>query len=168
MAGLTALDIIVLLIVGSAMALGALRGFVVEVMSLVAWVAGVIAVKLLHGSVSALLGPLVGTGSGAAVLAFAVIFGFAFLGTRALGRALGQRTRASLLGPVDRVLGLGFGALKGLLGATLLFLFASLIHQTIHGVSAERPQWMTQSRTYPLLRASSAALVDFVERRRRG
>lgn len=166
MAGLTALDIIVLLLVGGGMALGVLRGFVVEAMSLVAWVVGVLAVKLLHPSVSALMGPIIGTSSGAAVLAFAVIFGFAYLGTRALGRAIGQRTRASVLGPVDRVLGLGFGAFKGLLIATLIFLFASLIDRTVNGGSAGRPDWMTQSRTFPLLNATSAALVDFVERRR--
>jgi membrane protein required for colicin V production len=48
----------------------------------------------------------------------------------------------------------------------LLYLAASLVYDTIHGRTAERPQWMLQSRTYPLLNASGRAIVDFVEARR--
>jgi membrane protein required for colicin V production len=70
------------------------------------------------------------------------------------------------VGPFDRLLGGGFGALKGLIGATLLFLAASLLYDLFYGRSAERPEWMLQSRTYPLLNASGRAIVDFVEARR--
>jgi membrane protein required for colicin V production len=72
--GLTALDIIVLLFVGGGLVLGYLRGFVAEVMSLVAWVVAIITIKLLHTPVSNLLTGMVGTSGGAAVLAFTVIF----------------------------------------------------------------------------------------------
>jgi membrane protein required for colicin V production len=82
------------------------------------------------------------------------------------GNALGKRARASLLGPFDRVLGFGFGALKGVVIATVLFLFLMLVYDTVYGGKAVRPTWMTDSRTYPLLRASSEAMVDFVAKRR--
>ena len=82
------------------------------------------------------------------------------------GKALGTTTKGSLLGPFDRVLGLAFGALKGLIAATLVFLLVSLVFDTLNGRSAPRPAWMTESRTYPLLRASSASVVDFIEKRR--
>ena len=59
-----------------------------------------------------------------------------------------------MLGPFDRLLGGGFGALKGLLGATLFFLLANLATDMVYGPQADRPQWMTKSRTYPLLNAS--------------
>ena len=59
-----------------------------------------------------------------------------------------------MLGPFDRTLGGGFGALKGLLGATLFFLLANLATDMVYGPQADRPQWMTKSRTYPLLNAS--------------
>jgi membrane protein required for colicin V production len=71
-----------------------------------------------------------------------------------------------LLGPFDRVLGGGFGALKGLLGATLFFLLANLATDMVYGAEAERPEWMAKSRTYPLLNASGRAIVDWVEARR--
>ena len=71
-----------------------------------------------------------------------------------------------MLGPFDRVLGGGFGALKGLLGATLFFLLANLATDMVYGPEADRPDWMTKSRTYPLLNASGRAIVDWVEARR--
>ena len=81
-------------------------------------------------------------------------------------QAIGARTRTSILGPVDRVLGAGFGMLKGLIGATLFFLLANLATDLVYGPQAERPEWMTSSRTYPLLNASGRAIVDWVEARR--
>lgn len=164
--GLTALDILVLLAVGGGSVLGFMRGFVHESVSLLAWVAAIAAVKVLHATVTALLVAPVGTEAGAAVLAFAFIFGIFFLIVRTAGRALGKTTRASLLGPFDRVLGFGFGALKGLIIATLVFLFANMLYDTVYGGKADRPGWMTNSRTYPLLRASSEAIVTFVAKRR--
>ncbi len=163
---MTGLDILVLLTVGLGAALGFSRGFVNESVSLAAWILAVLAVKALHTAVSAMLVGAVGTESGAAVLGFALIFGVTFLAVKMAGKALGNSTKGSLLGPFDRVLGLAFGALKGLIGATLVFLFISLVHDTIYGGTALRPKWMTESRTYPLLRASSAAVVNFVEKRR--
>ena len=71
-----------------------------------------------------------------------------------------------MVGPFDRLLGAGFGALKGLIGATLLYLLANLVYDTAFGRAAERPAWMAQSRTYPLLNASGRAIVDFVAARR--
>jgi membrane protein required for colicin V production len=163
---LTALDILVFLTVGLGAALGFSRGFVNETVSLAAWILAILAVKALHSLVSAMLVGVVGTESGAAVLAFAIIFGVTFLAVKMAGKALGNSTKGSMLGPFDRLLGLAFGALKGLIGATLVFLFVSLVHDTLYGGSSPRPAWMTESRTYPLMRASSAAVVDFVEKRR--
>ena len=163
---LTALDILVLLTVGLGSALGFSRGFVSETASLAAWILAIIAVKMLHAPIATMLVKPVGTEAGASVLAFAIVFGVTFLAVKMAGNALGATTRASLLGPFDRVLGLGFGALKGLIAATLVFLFVVLVHDTFYGATSKRPLWMTDSRTYPLLRASSAALVDFVAKRR--
>ena len=71
-----------------------------------------------------------------------------------------------MLGPFDRMLGAGFGLLKGLLGATLFFLLANLATDMVYGPQADRPQWMTKSHTYALLNASGRSIVDFVQARR--
>lgn len=165
---LTSLDVIVLLaIVGAAM-LGAVRGFVTEVLSLFAWIAMVAALKLFHITLAQMLTDTVGTPSGAAVLAFAIIVGVTYIGGKLVANAIGRRTRTSVLGPVDRALGFGFGAVKGLILASLGFLLVALVIDTMGGGAAYRPAWMVQSRTYPLLNATSAGIADFVDRRRRG
>jgi membrane protein required for colicin V production len=166
--GLTALDILVLLLVGGGLFFGFMRGFIFEVLSLLAWFAAIAALKLLHDPATGLLEPFVGTRAGAAVLAFALVFGIVFFAVKIAAKRIGGGVRKSVVGPVDRILGSGFGALKGLIGATLLYLAANLVYDTIYGRTAERPEWMAQSRTYPLLHASGRAIVDFVEARRGG
>lgn len=164
---MTALDILVLLLVGVLGIRGGARGFVTEAMSLVAWVAAIAAVKVFHAPISAGLVNIVGTEGGAAVLAFAIIFGVTFMVGRYVANRIGNVSKSSALGAFDRLLGFGFGALKGLIGASLIFLFASLIYDTVYGGRSERPDWMIESRTYPLLNATSRALVDFVNDRRK-
>src|SRR3546814_18930413 len=61
------------------------------------------------------------------LLAFVLITGVTWFGGRMVANALGRRTRNSIVGPVDRALGFGFVALKGLILASLLFLLAVLL-----------------------------------------
>lgn len=166
--GLTALDTIVILLVGGGAVFGVIRGFVTEVLSLIAWIFVIFALRLLHGPLTVGLSGIVGTIAGAAVLAFALIVGVTYFGGRMVATSIGSRTRTSVLGPLDRALGLGFGGLKGLIFASLLFLLIVLVTDTIGGGPTRRPSWITSSRSYPLLSATSASIADFVDRRRRG
>ncbi|CAN5422566.1 hypothetical protein BH09PSE4_BH09PSE4_17950 [soil metagenome] len=166
--GLTALDIIVLILVGGGALLGLQRGFVTEALSLVAWVAIIFALKLFHMPLSHALTNAVGTAAGAAVLAFAILSGVTYFAGRLVANSIGARTRTSILGPLDRALGLAFGALKGLIFASLGFLLIVLVIDTMGGGPAQRPTWITASRTYPVLNATSASIATFVDRRRKG
>jgi membrane protein required for colicin V production len=165
---MTALDVFVFLLLFGGAAIGFVRGFVHEVISLLAWVVGIAMLKLFHSQLwTGLQGTVVTGSAAAAVLAFALLFIPSFLIVKLLARTIGGRTRRSpVLGPVDRVLGGGFGMLKGLLGATLFFLLANLATDMVYGPQADRPEWMTKSRTYPLLNASGRSIVDWVEARR--
>jgi len=165
---LTALDIIVLILVGGSAILGVVRGFVTEALSLLAWVAIVFVLKFFHLPLAHALAGKVGTDAGAAVLAFAILSGVTYFGGRLIANAIGARTRTSILGPLDRALGFGFGVLKGLIFASLGFLLITLVIDTMGGGPAQRPEWMTKSRTYPLLNITSASMSAFVDRRRRG
>ena len=163
---MTALDILTLLVVGVTAVRGFSRGFTAEVLSLLGWVLAVVSVRLFHAPVSAALTDPVGTPGGAAVLAFAITFGVPYLLGKLIARSIGGRTRRSVLGPVDRLLGLGFGALKGLIIAAFAFLLVTLVYDVVYTRAAPRPAWMTTSRTYPLLDGSARALSDVIERRR--
>jgi len=163
---MSALDIFVILLLGGGAMIGFVRGLVHEVVSLLAWVVAIVMLRLFHEPISAGLVDPVGSATGAAVLAFVLLFLPSFFFVKLLARSIGKRTRKSVLGPVDRVLGGGFGVLKGLLAATLFFLLANLSTDLIYGPEADRPEWMRNSRTYPLLSASGRAVVDWVETRR--
>ena len=163
---MTALDIFVLLLLGGSAMVGFVRGFAHEVLALGAWIAAIVVLKLLHDPLQERLVDGVGTEAGASAVAFGLLFLPTYIAVKLFARAVGGRTRRSILGPVDRVLGGGFGMLKGLIGATLFFLLANLATDLVYGPQAERPEWMTSSRTYPLLNASGRAIVDWVETRR--
>ena len=165
---MTALDVFVFLLLFGGGAVGFVRGFVHEVISLLAWLVAIAMLKLFHTQLwTGLITSFHWDNAAAAVLAFAILFVPSFVLVKLLARQIGGKTRRSaLLGPFDRVLGGGFGALKGLLGATLFFLLANLATDMVYGPQSDRPQWMTKSRTYPLLNASGRGIVDWVEARR--
>ena len=165
---MTALDVFVFLLLIGGAAVGFVRGFVHEVISLFAWIVAIAMLKLFHAQLwTGLINSFHISSSAAAVLAFAILFVPSFLIVKLVARHLGGKTRRSpVLGPFDRVLGGGFGLVKGLLGATLFFLLANLATDMVYGPQADRPEWMTRSRTYPLLNASGRAIVDWVEARR--
>jgi membrane protein required for colicin V production len=166
---MTALDVFVFLLLIGGAAIGFVRGFVHEVISLFAWIVAIAMLKLFHTQLWTGLQNSFDTSPAAgAVIAFALLFIPSFLLVKLLARSIGGKTRRhAMLGPFDRVLGAGFGALKGLLGVTLFFLLANLATDMTYGPQADRPDWMRNSRTYPLLNASGRAIVDFVEARRK-
>ena len=164
---MSALDIFVIVLLGGGAIIGFVRGLVHEMLSLLAWVVAIVMLRLFHTPVSAALTDPVGSATGAAVLTFVLLFLPSFLFMKLLARSIGKRTRTSMLGPFDRVLGGGFGMLKGLLAVTLFFLLANLATDLTYGPDEPRPEWMRNSRTYPLLNASGRAVVDWVETRRK-
>ena len=159
------MDIIVLALVGGFAVLGFMRGLVQEVTTLLAWVLAIAAVRFFHPVVTDLVAGWVGTAGGAAMLAFVLLFGAVFVLTKWGSRAMGQRSRASIVGGFDRGLGAGFGAVKGLLVATIGFMIATLLYDIGYG-NAQRPAWLTDSRSYPALSATSQAMSKVIAERR--
>ena len=133
---MSALDIFVSVVGGGAI-IGSSAGSCHEVLSLFAWVVAIAMLKLFHTQLSTGLTDTVGTAAGAAVVAFALLFIPSFLLVKLLARSIGGKARKSVLGPVDRVLGGGFGMIKGLLGATLFFLLANLATDMVYGPESD-------------------------------
>ncbi|APG63779.1 colicin V production protein [Sphingorhabdus lutea] len=164
---MTALDIFTFSLLGFGGIYGFMRGFVHEVLALISWVAMIFAVRLFHTPLSEYLTDPVGTQSGAAMLAFILLVAISFGLGKLVARKMGTRTKASVLGPVDRVLGFGFGVIKGLIGATLIFLLLLMVVELFNGGDAEKPEWMTQSNSFPMLNASGNAISEFAAERRK-
>ena len=163
---MTGFDIIVLLIVLVAAVGGFMRGFVQEVLSLASWVLAVAAIRFLHTDLTGALYGFIGTPSGAAVLAFALLLLIPYAGMKLIAGRLGKATRNSILGPFDRVLGFGFGAVKGVIIVIMAFSLLVLGYDSIWGPTG-RPVWMTTARTYPFVNASADAMVHLIDERQR-
>lgn len=162
---MTGFDIAVLLLVGLGAITGFLRGFVQEVLTLAAWVLSVFAIHELHTPMSEWLAPRVGTDSGAQVLAFAILLLIPYAIVKLLAARLGAASRESVLGPIDRVLGFGFGTVKGVLIAVMAFSVLVLGYDTVWGANG-RPDWISQARSYRFIDAASREMVDILAQRR--
>lgn len=126
------------------MLIGAWRGLVFEVMSVVGWVAAFVAAQWFAADVAAWL-PLEGTpdaarhAAGFTVVLVAASFAFGFLAW--LGK---QMIEAIGLRPVDRVLGAAFGAVRAgvlLLVLTVVVQLTPLQHST----------WWQEAHSAPVL-----------------
>jgi membrane protein required for colicin V production len=161
---MTGFDLLVLLIVGVSAAGGFLRGFVQEVLSLLAWILAIFAIHYMHTDLTLFLDRYVGPMPPAAVLAFALLLLIPYAGMKLIASRAGATSRKSLLGPVDRVIGFGFGAVKGVIIAVMAFSVLVLGYDTIWG-AAGRPTWITNARTYDFIDASADKLVNIIAER---
>ncbi len=162
---MTGLDILVLVIVGVGAIGGFMRGFVQEILSLASWILALFAIHYLHTDLTEWLMPRIGTPSGASVLAFAMLLLIPYAAMKLIANNVGKASRDSLLGPIDRVLGFGFGAIKGLIIVVMAFSLLVLGYDTIWGEQG-RPTWISTARSYTFVDSSSKALVDLIEERR--
>jgi membrane protein required for colicin V production len=78
---------------------------------------------------------------------------------------ISEASDGAILGPVDRVLGFGFGAVKGALIAVFAFSVLALGFDEGWGYKG-RPVWITSARTYPAADAFSRDLVPMIAIRR--
>ncbi len=162
---MTGFDWIVLFLIGVGAVSGFWRGFVHEVLSLAAWIVTLIVIHAFHTPVSTLLSRYLDSPVSASVLAFLLLLVVPYAGLRMIAKWMGSVSRSSFLGPVDRVLGFGFGALKGIIIAILAFSAVVLGYDTVWGPSG-RPDWITGARTYPFIDTASEGLVKMINERR--
>lgn len=164
MTTLTAFDMVILLALAGGLIVGFMRGFVQEILSLAALVAALFVLRYAHAPLSASLTSSVGA-AGAPILAFTLIMALVWGGGKFAAVRVGRRSRSSIVGPVDRLLGAGFGTLKALLILAAGFVLLMLAYDLVHGGHSGRPQWLIESRTYPMMRASGEMLSGVIAER---
>ncbi|WP_203300713.1 MULTISPECIES: CvpA family protein [Marinobacter] len=90
------------------------RGFVREALSLVTWVGAFILARTFHPQMQTLLESTVETPLVRLIAAFAILFFGTLIVGAIINNMIGHLVRATGLSPTDRVLGMGFGLLRGL------------------------------------------------------
>ena len=103
------------------------RGFVAEILSVAAWIAGAAIALLLYKQGGALIHTKWATVPAPEAIAFAVIFLLAFLLTRLLGSMLKEGLEAANLAVFDRILGLVLGAAEGLMAVSLILILLQVL-----------------------------------------
>lgn len=158
-------DIIVLIIVGVAAVGGFLRGLVQEVLSLAAWALAAAAIYYLHTPLTEALYEYLDVEPATSILAFALLLLIPYAAMKLIANNVGEASRNSILGPIDRVLGFGFGVIKGALIMVFAFSVIALGFDSMWGYKG-RPVWITTARTYPVIDSASSDLVNIISERR--
>lgn len=121
------LDWVFVAVLVLSLALGAWRGLVYEVLSVLSWLAAFVLAQWLGPDLAAWL-PM---GQAAEPLRFAAGFAVVFIATVFAGGLLAWATKKMIeavgLRPVDRTLGAAFGLVRG---AVLVLAFAVVVHMT--------------------------------------
>ncbi len=162
---MTGFDIIVLAIVGVAAVGGFMRGLVQEVLSLAAWILAAFAVYYLHTPLTDALSDFYDAEQTTPILAFVLLLLIPYAAMKVIANNAGEASRGSILGPIDRVLGFGFGAVKGALIAVFAFSILAMGFDPVWGYKG-RPDWIKQARTYTATDAFSRQLVKMIDERR--
>ncbi|MDX1702906.1 MAG: CvpA family protein [Altererythrobacter ishigakiensis] len=158
-------DIIVLIIVGVAAVGGFLRGLVQEVLSLAAWALAAAAIYYLHTPLTEALYEYLDVEPATSILAFALLLLIPYAAMKVIANNVGEASRNSILGPIDRVLGFGFGVIKGALIMVFAFSVIALGFDSLWGYKG-RPVWITTARAYPVIDSASSDLVNIIAERR--
>jgi membrane protein required for colicin V production len=139
---LTGADIVILLIVLVSTLIGVLRGFIREAVSLVFWVLAVWASWTFGPIVEPHLGGLLADPKVAPWVGRLAIFVLVLLIGWGVGFLLSYFTRSLGLGPMDRLIGLFFGAARGVVLVGLVVIAGELLHMS-------HEEWWSRSRLIP-------------------
>jgi membrane protein required for colicin V production len=159
---LNGFDWVVITLIGLLALGGLMRGFTTEALSLAGWIGAAVVVRLFHEQVTGWLAPRVGGEASGAIIAFLLLFFGTVIAAKMLAGAVGGAARRSALGPMDRLLGLGFGGLKGVILSSVLFLLIQF-GTGLFDPSKTPPDWLLKSRSAPLLALSANAMVGWVQ-----
>lgn len=155
---MAALDWVFLAIMAASFLLGAWRGLVYEVLSVVAWIAAFLLAQLFAPDVAAML-PM---GHAAQAAKYAAAFVLVFIvvvfaggliawGVKKIIEAVGLR-------PVDRALGAGFGVLRGVV---LLMAIAIVVNMS----PLKRAEWWEESKAAEISTAAVKQLKPVLPER---
>src|SRR6185369_885551 len=148
---MTWLDYAVLGVFVVSLVLGAWRGLVREVVSILGWVIAFLAANLLAGPLGPAMPDFIPTPELRVAAAYLGIFIASLIVTSLVGLLLSKVANAVGLGGIDRLLGAVFGAARGLLILLAAALLAGL-------TSAPRQPYWRDSASGPLLTQAAGVL----------
>lgn len=164
-------DYTVFTIVIVSMLFACVRGFIGSFLSFIGWILAIYLSYALYPDVSPYIenkikNPLfvIVIGHSGLLICFLILFGI-------LNLFATNAVKNFTMGATDRLLGLGFGLVRGALIATFFYLIIFTTFNIIHGTKANQdtksidknlPLWLTKAQTYPYLKQGKAILNEFI------
>ncbi|TCK09433.1 CvpA family protein [Marinobacterium mangrovicola] len=135
-------DWVILAIIAISSLMSLRRGFVREAVSLATWVVAFIVARLFATSLAVVLQDYIDTPSLRLLAAFAILFVITLIVGALVGMLIGALVSATGLSATDRVLGIGFGAVRG---ALVIVVIVALLGMT----PAVQDSWWLESSLIP-------------------
>jgi len=146
-------DVVVLIILGFSGILAFARGLSREMISLIALLIGLAGALFVFGRYQIDAQSFIKPAWLADGALFIGVFGLLYIIVSFILRGWAKTLRGKTPGLIDRLLGLGFGLARG---AILASLFVLVISKSAK--DGEPAAWLTEAKTYPLLRKTADAL----------
>jgi membrane protein required for colicin V production len=146
-------DLAVLAVIALSAVFAFARGFVREALSIVAWAGAALITLYGFSYVNGIVARLVTTPLLAELIAGAGLFLAALIVLTIVTGSLAGLVQSSALSPIDRTLGLIFGVVRG---AVLVSVAYFVVDITLP--PNDRPNWLTQARSQPLLAEGAGML----------
>ncbi len=156
----TILDLVVIAVLLLSALLAAWRGFTREVLSIGAWVGAAVVMFLAGPTAVPFAAAYIDHETVAQIAAYAAIFVLALIPLSYISFRIAEGVQGSAIGPVDRLLGLVFGAARGLVVIGIGYLvFISLVSE------ARMPDWFKEARLRPLVESSGKVIASLLPSR---
>jgi membrane protein required for colicin V production len=139
---LTGVDVLILVVLLGSTVIGALRGFVREAVSVVFWILAVWGAWQFGPVIEPHLGGLLADPSIAPWVGRLVILVLILVIGWVAGMLLSYFTRSMGLGPLDRVIGVLFGIVRGMVLVGLMIIGGELLHMN-------QEEWWNRSKLVP-------------------
>lgn len=133
-------DGVILAVIALSLLFGLYRGFVREAFSLAAWIAAYVVARIFHPGLELLLVDVIATPSLRLATAWLLLFAGTLLVVTLLGYLMRSLVEAAGVSAADRVLGAGFGLLRGvILVLAALVLMAPFVQRDAWWTNATLP-----------------------------
>ena len=153
----TVIDCVIMLIIVVSAGYAAWRGFLWETLTIFAWAAAAFACIYFGPYIIPLTRSLVHVNWLASLLAYAAVFLGVFIPLAFLVSRFSEGVKHSPIGPLDRVAGLAFGIVRGLVIVALAYLaFTYFVPIRSH------PRWVTEARLLPMVQTTADVLLTLV------
>jgi membrane protein required for colicin V production len=148
-------DIGIVVIVAISVVIGLIRGFVVEVLSLVVWIAAVVLAFVFGPEVAGWFGASIDLPSARVALGYAVVFFGVLIAGAIFVYLMRKLVQGTGLSGTDRVLGMLFGLARGAVVVVVLVLLLGF-------TPMPRDPWWQESRALPVFQALAGHAARFL------